>query len=284
MPKIRCMFCYKEKESSIEHIIPKSLGNNTLTTNFVCKDCNSKLGDKIDAPFVNNPIFQIKRQQLGLKGYTGKLPNLLSRGKDSDGNTVLYNEKSGFYFESKIQKISKDEYSLIANSKKEANNMLEKKKKRGKTDPRILDSLFTGVKETKVQKVHPSVTYKYSAKLSSLDLGLLKIAYECMYQEFGEKFGSDKQAKKIRDILLRSVMEKSVSFNECHQMIVPIQTKKLAKGKNNQPYHIIWSVKNKYNQLILVVQLFNESFIFGVLVSNDASAYDGICQKRIAIN
>lgn len=282
MPKIKCMFCYKEKESSIEHIIPKSLGNNTLTTNLVCKDCNSKLGDKIDAPFVNNPIFQIKRQQLGLKGYKGKLPNPLSKGKDSDGNTVLYNEKSGFFYEPKIQKSDKDKYLLIANSKKEANHMLEKKKKRGKTDPRILESLFTGIKETKVQKVHPSVSYKFCVNLISLDLGLLKIAYECMYQEFGEKFASDKQAKEIRDVLLRSDIKESI--NKCQQMIVRVKIKEPEKAKNKRPHHFIMLLKNDYNQLILVVDLFSESLIFGVLVSNDASAYNGIYQKYIAIN
>lgn len=276
------MFCYKEKESSLEHIIPKSLGNKTLTTNFVCKDCNSKLGDKIDAPFVNNPMFQFKRHQLGLKGYKGELPNPLSRGKDSEGNTVLYNEKSGFFIESKIQEIGKCKYLLIANSIKEANNMLEKKKKRGKTDPRILEILSKKINETEVQKVRSSIKYEYTVHLRSLDLGLLKIAYECMYQEFGEKFGSDKQAKEIRDILLRGVMKKS--FNECHQMIVPIQIKELAKEKKPQPHHYICLLKNNYNQLILVVDLFNESFIYGVLVSNDASAYDGIYQKYITIN
>lgn len=276
------MFCYKEKESSIEHIIPKSLGNNTLTTNLVCKDCNSKLGDKIDAPFVNNPIFQIKRQQLGLKGYKGKLPNPLSKGKDSDGNTVLYNEKTGFFYEPKIQESDKDKYLLIANSKKEANNMLEKKKKRGKTDPRILKSLFKGIKETKVQKVHPSVTYKYCANLNSLNLGLLKIAYECMYQEFGEKFASDKQAKEIRDVLLKSDIKKII--NKCQQMIVPVKIKESEKAKIRPPHHFITSLKNNNNQLILVVDLFSESFISGVLVSNDANAYDGIYKELIYIS
>ena len=33
------MFCGEKKESSIEHIIPKAIGNETLTT----LDCNNKV-------------------------------------------------------------------------------------------------------------------------------------------------------------------------------------------------------------------------------------------------
>jgi transposase-like protein len=45
---IKCIFCLLEKEPSIEHVIPKSVGG-VLTINYVCQDCNSELGSKVDS-------------------------------------------------------------------------------------------------------------------------------------------------------------------------------------------------------------------------------------------
>ena len=47
--KCNCIICGQYRECSLEHIIPKALGNETLKTYDVCKDCNSKLGDNVDS-------------------------------------------------------------------------------------------------------------------------------------------------------------------------------------------------------------------------------------------
>jgi hypothetical protein len=44
---VKCIFCLKEKEPSIEHVIPESIGG-VLTINYLCRDCNSELGSKAD--------------------------------------------------------------------------------------------------------------------------------------------------------------------------------------------------------------------------------------------
>ena len=65
-----CIICRKEKENkefSDEHVIPDSLGGVYHIYN-VCKECNSRLGDKIDIHLVNNIFSIIKREQLGIKG------------------------------------------------------------------------------------------------------------------------------------------------------------------------------------------------------------------------
>ena len=63
--------------SSREHIIFNSLGGPSgLVTEDVCKGCNSKLGDGIDADFLNEDIIVVLRQMHSLPGYSGKVPDL----------------------------------------------------------------------------------------------------------------------------------------------------------------------------------------------------------------
>ncbi|XYU91462.1 HNH endonuclease [Pasteurella multocida] len=57
-----CIICRKEftttRPATKEHIIPESIGGNYIIET-VCKDCNSKMGTKIDAPFVKNLISRL---------------------------------------------------------------------------------------------------------------------------------------------------------------------------------------------------------------------------------
>lgn len=63
--------------SSREHIIFNALGGpHGLVTEDVCKGCNSKLGDGIDAAFLSEDIIVILRQMHALPGYSGKVPDL----------------------------------------------------------------------------------------------------------------------------------------------------------------------------------------------------------------
>ena len=43
-----CIFCCKERASSLEHVFPLAIGG-TVTTDRVCRECNSMLGTRVDA-------------------------------------------------------------------------------------------------------------------------------------------------------------------------------------------------------------------------------------------
>lgn len=59
---------------SEEHIIPLTLGGSReFATRDVSSGYNSKYGSEIDAPFVDLLPFAIKRQQLKIKNYSGRL-------------------------------------------------------------------------------------------------------------------------------------------------------------------------------------------------------------------
>ena len=50
----RCILCLKEVPLSREHIIPKAIGG-ILTCSFLCKECNSSLGIRVDAEVKKDP-------------------------------------------------------------------------------------------------------------------------------------------------------------------------------------------------------------------------------------
>ena len=50
----RCILCLKEVPLSREHIIPKAIGG-ILTCSFLCKECNSSLGTRVDAEVKKDP-------------------------------------------------------------------------------------------------------------------------------------------------------------------------------------------------------------------------------------
>lgn len=71
-----CIICREEftdkNPATKEHIIPYAIGGN-YTINNVCKCCNSKMGTKIDAPFVRNIISRIHIEDNNILGRSGKV-------------------------------------------------------------------------------------------------------------------------------------------------------------------------------------------------------------------
>jgi hypothetical protein len=76
----RCLFCLGSSESSVsvEHIVPESLGNTTMTLppGIVCDVCNSYFGRKVEAPFLDSPPIKGLRHTQGLANKRGRIPDL----------------------------------------------------------------------------------------------------------------------------------------------------------------------------------------------------------------
>ena len=115
----------QKKESSLEHVIPEAIGNNSFTTNIVCKVCNSALGETIDDKFVNSFPIEMEREMLGLKGYKVNVPQVLRRGKDSNGKTIILDKDSGPKYIPKVTE-KDNSFSVMANSKEEAEQIIKK--------------------------------------------------------------------------------------------------------------------------------------------------------------
>lgn len=75
-----------------EHIIPFAIGGKKVISS-VCKDCNSLLGAKIDAPFADSFFGILHREENNISGRKKVLPSLL-KGNYKDSNGVTYQIKN----------------------------------------------------------------------------------------------------------------------------------------------------------------------------------------------
>lgn len=77
---MRCIFCKQDSSDSksVEHILPESLGNTTLTLpkGVVCDKCNNYFARKIEAPFFQLTGINELRFYEGLPNKNGKIPSI----------------------------------------------------------------------------------------------------------------------------------------------------------------------------------------------------------------
>lgn len=269
---IKCILCNQVKESSVEHIIPKSLGNKSLTTNLVCKKCNSKMGEKVDGPFINNPLIDMLRNSLNLSGYTGKVPNPFSKGIDTKGNKIyLDNDFKPKLLPNVID--NDDGFSISAGSKEEAYEIgLRKLKRLGATDEDI-NNFLKELESTEVKVVQPKINYEFDINFKDIEIGFLKIAYELMYLLAGEEYYNDDISTKIRYILNQFMNNKVTDYKF---LITPnslnrIDVRKTLKHLGN--IHMIIPTLTSSNQLIISIFLFSGELSYDVLVSENGQEF-----------
>lgn len=272
MGKIKCIICEELKESSIEHIIPKSLGNKNLITTLVCKECNSKMGEKIDSPFVNNILIELQRNDLGLKGYKGKVPNPWENGKDSEGNRIRVDDN----FKPKLTPNLVDNntgFLILAGSKEEIYEHGTNKLKRMGASETELNNFKNKVKNTELKDIQAEIHYEFKMFFNDLIPGFLKIAYEVMYELAGEQYVNDKIGKKIQSILNQVINNESVEYEELifSPSFKSPEDKEVLKRLPNG--HMVIPNKDNHNQIFLTIILFNGLLECTILISREAQKY-----------
>lgn len=272
MKEIECVICGQQKESSLEHIIPKAMGNTSLTIDLVCEACNSEMGRKIDGPFVNNYLVDLKRNVLNLRGYKGNIPNPFKEGINYDGNKVRLDEN---FIPSLIPNLTENKkgFSLLARSKEEALEMGLKKLNRIRASDIDVSNFLNNLDDTEIEYLQLKINYQHKVNFKDIELGLLKIAYEYMYVFVGRDYYYDKISKKLRDILNNVINDKEVDFDS-----LILQNPKNVKEnlKYMDPIHLITPTINRNKQLFLSIFLFNGFLSSSVLVSEDPQNYLGI--------
>lgn len=271
---VKCIICGNIKAGSDEHIIPKSLGNEILRMNNVCKKCNEGLGRHVDEHLVNNFLSQMIRQQLNLKGQSGKIPNPFKTGRDSEGRVIHIDYEFKPSLPLRLEQ-NGDEITILGGNEQQVVKALESKLKRmGKTNEDIQELLNKTEKKVEVYK--PKVNYKVELHLDKLFLGALKIAYEYMYQTFEEQFYKDEIAQEIRQVLYEATKGNfDRKYSEMGFMPDDIKSN-FMEFKNIWPNsHILFLSKDVANQLFFYISLFCNDFLsFSICVSKDASKYN----------
>ena len=145
----KCILCNKISPLTVEHIIPDAL-DGKLIFNCLCKDCNSKLGEKVDTQLTNYGPIKIIRATHGITGKTGKIPLLLP--------TIMY-DQNGRKF-----RLFQDEGKLVARS---LPSPIVQSEEEGKITLRW--SCDSSDKET-IKKRLDKATKKYGPKITNTDL------------------------------------------------------------------------------------------------------------------
>jgi hypothetical protein len=76
---MQCIFCKKDcaGSSSVEHIIPESLGNkeHTLPRGTVCDTCNQYFASKVEKPVLDSGVFRFLRSRMQVPSKRGRIPS-----------------------------------------------------------------------------------------------------------------------------------------------------------------------------------------------------------------
>ncbi len=205
---MKCIICKEEKGESKEHIIPEALGNKTLVTKRVCKECNNKLGSNVDDCLVNNFYTKIVRINFNLTGKNGKLPRLFN-GTEVDGNT-----NSKFSLKNDIPKllpaVNKEEDGNIrvtASNLEEAMDCLKKYLWRNGFGESQIERICESAQIVE-RKLEPPIFRAKKTEYNKLKLAAIKIAYEYAFHILGEKYLDDEIAILFSNELFKATKEK----------------------------------------------------------------------------
>ncbi|OAE14122.1 hypothetical protein AZH11_01985 [Pseudomonas simiae] len=206
---MECIICRKEKDAkdfNDEHVIPDSLRGYYHIKN-VCTDCNSRMGNEVDAPLVNHKLSELYRFAQEIIGKSGKIPNpfagTFSQKDDPnkkarldigpDGGLelhctpeVIWEEGDGKLFLT-VSVDSKDESKI--------DQIVTKALSRKKIPH---DTIIR--KERTVQIDTTPFTSQWPMDLNKFKIGLLKIAYEFAVDTLPDYF-KDEEAVRISEIL-----------------------------------------------------------------------------------
>jgi len=206
-----CIICRKDKEQQLfndEHVIPDSLGGKLIIKN-VCKDCNSRLGTKIDAKLINNLLVDLVRYVHKIEGKSGKIPFPFKNG-------VLINDTA-----QKIQfngikpqlipTVNIDTSNKIANirvsSQDEADKIIKKILKRQGVVNLSEEELKLKIISKQSTKFQPEIRINDQINIGGIEIALVKIAYEIAYYWLGEIYLNDSLGERISNMIFQYSMD-----------------------------------------------------------------------------
>lgn len=202
-----CIICRKsftnENPATKEHIIPYAIGGSYVI-NTICKKCNSNMGTKIDAPFIQNIISRLHIEDNQISGRNGKA-NFPFKGDYQDESGKKYRidniECSPKLLDDRPQVVIKEldsehfEVSILFEkygeiTEEERINLLNKHKKYLKSQfvkyNLVFD--FESIVKSKFEKDISSTPFKLTKKevidFNPFFLEALKIAYEFFVTDY----------------------------------------------------------------------------------------------------
>ncbi len=197
----KCIICGREiDEECEEHIIPYALGNKHFVIRTVCKSCNSFMGEKIDAENSNSFLAKSMRSQHGVKGRSKKLPNPFEEGETSDGCRVRLSQDLKPRLVPNVTRVENG-YRIRASSREEALDIIEKIHLRRGKGPLTEEEKQTLCAQMQPAKTQPTIQFSVELNIEKFYLELIKIAFETLYYQEGEKILSEGSISNLQKIL-----------------------------------------------------------------------------------
>lgn len=157
----RCWFCgerHVRPGDPPEHIVPAALGAE-LTTDAVAGVCNRRAGKEIDQPLVSDLFVAFNRIYYGIEDRHGNAPpNLVHRAALRDGTPAVVDMREKPWRVTVLPKVKEegeDRFTLTVSSMEEAEEIIEKKRRRTGQNWRMVD-------QRRFQDEHPEVLINVS--------------------------------------------------------------------------------------------------------------------------
>jgi hypothetical protein len=212
---MRCIFCLNERPSSLEHVFPLAIGGH-ITTDRVCKECNSTLGSRVDAALCDFIPIRQRRAELGLAGNASAPPGrfellegVVSLANSNGGRLqVTYNEATKqldlrrLYQASDVvtpdgQKVR--QIIIDARDKDQIPTIIQRERKRHGLPPLSDEELALQASNCEAKSIeNPTVHMNIKASFAYLRHAMFKIAYELAFLWLGETYLDDPLAGELR--------------------------------------------------------------------------------------
>ena len=259
----KCIICRKIKSDfNDEHVIPDSI-QGYYHIKKVCKDCNSKMGSKIDDKLTNHKFIEFQRNLLELKGKSGAIPNPFSGTHtiqdDPEQKIQLIIDKDGKFIPKFIPKVPKtstitDKFTIVIDKKEETqlNIIVDKFLQRNGISKNNIKQ------EKKYKSEKPWIHMQMIIDIHSFKMGILKIAYEFTVDQIPEYF-DDPAAIEISKILFNvdfeALKDNMIMFGDGFNKKVLDPFAHLIDFENNNHYLILCDLPDL--GLLCFINLFN---------------------------
>jgi hypothetical protein len=282
---MRCYFCLEEKDSSVEHVFPEAIGG-ALTTDRVCRACNSFLGTKVDARLTDHPSILVKRQEFGMTTSSGKpvdaFQKLFFQGTlasdpekriqlVADPATGVISPKM-MYHAHRTQKedgATVVEITLDASDIEQVRTIVQRERRRAGLDPmpeNEIQALFAAIRQNIQTLEQPEVAYNLKVDVFHYQRAVCKIVYELACIWLGDSYLDDPMAKQFRGVILKGNEEQISGRIQFGGDLPP-----LSLWRNEPKAHI--ALAQQQGELFAISVRVFDAISAGVIVTKGARKY-----------
>ncbi|KXZ68746.1 HNH endonuclease [Acinetobacter venetianus] len=241
-----CIIClqppndaFPQRQLTDEHIVSEFLGGKIIVKN-VCKECNDKLGLRLEGPLSKNRYFKIYTHSNGIKGKKDKLTNPLSGEYSYDGVKFRYEADFSLYqlpvirhqpvadggFEinasidtKDLNKIEHDIFKIVSRRLKKSDKTLVEDKLK-EDIKKIIESNKNNINIIN----QPEIQVSFSLDFDQIALLALKISYELLAWLVGEDFILSNEFDAYRSSLKNITLHNEIKYStkNFHKVLIEL--------------------------------------------------------------